>query len=116
MTTTLDQGHQVDGAGQDHLDDFDAGFMLGYGTGERIGWHRGRDEEREAWNWIIGVAYAKVIERPKLIDAPDLSSGPAAPCSLRCRRCSVCARFEQAWRNRRDHGSDDFPGGQVPSW
>ena len=50
----------------------------------------------------------------RLRDAVDGDRG--GPCDRVCRECSGCARFEAAWRNRRQYGQADYPGGPVPTW
>jgi hypothetical protein len=90
---------------------FEAIFVRGYDAGYQIGWIHGRDDERTAWNGIIG-AYADTIAQPTQ-DERNGVHGDGQPCATRCRRCSRCTRYAAAWRNRRDFCADDYPGGPV---
>jgi hypothetical protein len=45
-------------------------WHLGYETGRREGWLAGRDEERDAWNRIIGV-YRETVSRPTFAELQE---------------------------------------------
>jgi hypothetical protein len=90
-------------------------FRLGYGRGYDVGWADGRDAERVEWNRII-AAQAAVFANPRHTELEKRREVTNEPCAARCRTCSRCARYAQAWRNERLYGSKDFSGGPVATW
>jgi hypothetical protein len=94
------------------MDDFAFGYKLGYDYGIQSGWLRGRDDEREAWNQIIGV-YADVVGHPLHADLEAIRQPSNDPCAAKCGRCSRCARSQAVWARRRAGAPDDYPGGRV---
>jgi hypothetical protein len=85
-------------------------YRLGFGVGWHRGWLAGRDDERDAWNRIIG-AYADTVSMPTR-DELDKARTTRGRCN--CDQCSACIRRGAIERNRARYGADDYPG-QVAS-
>jgi hypothetical protein len=85
-------------------------YELGYQVGWHRGWLAGRDEEREAWNWIIGV-YKDTTSLPT---QAELTVRRGTPRNCGCEHCSACIRRAAVQRNQVRYGQDNYPG-QVAS-
>jgi hypothetical protein len=73
------------------------------------GWLDGRRDEREVWTPIVKMGYYG--------DRTTVARSTAVgPCASRCQACTTCVRWERVFFNRRMYGSDDYPGGPVPTW
>jgi len=99
-------------AAADALDEFVAGYTLGFGDGCEVGWFRGREENDRAWQ-LIFTGYAATIAQPTQHELAARRQPTDDPCPARCRACSRCVRFEQAHRNRARYGGPDFPGARA---
>lgn len=73
------------------------------------GWLEGWDAHAEqVSNWLAPTVAA--LSAPTQAELARARQCDNQPCRTRCRRCSKCIRFEQAFRNRQRYGSDDYPG------
>ncbi len=87
-------------------------WHLGHRTGLHQGWLAGRDDERTAWNRIIGT-YREATEHPRHVELEAARAAPIRRCrSARCD-CSACVRAGAVERNRARYGQPDYPGAQA---
>jgi hypothetical protein len=91
-------------------DAWEPALRRSYELGHQVGWHRGwlagRDEEREAWNRIIGV-YNDTTSMPT---QDELAVRRSTPRNCGCEHCSACVRRAAVQRNRARYGQDNYPG------
>lgn len=71
------------------------------------GWIAGRDEERLAWNRIIGM-YSDVVDMPTRAVRRQLRNDQ---CGQHCGHCSRCIRAAAV-----THHGGDYTGGPVTTW
>lgn len=91
---------------------FEDGYSLGWLGGWQGGWLAGRDEERSAWNKIIGL-FAETVKRPTHaeIDRRRSEYFPSRCTAPRCNGCGQCVRAAAIASNLRCFGQPDYPGG-----
>lgn len=79
----------------------DAAMRTGYETGFDVGWLAGRDDERTAWNQLIGV-FKDVTSGPRCAELVERRKPTNEPCAQDCGRCSRCVRSSWVTRNGGD--------------
>lgn len=92
-------------------DAFTEGYSLGWLGGWQGGWLVGRDEERSAWNAIIG-AFAETIKAPTHAEVARRRAEyfPKRCTAPGCRGCAQCIRAAAIESNLRRFGQPDYPG------
>lgn len=93
-------------------DSFSDAFVEGYELGFRVGWDggwlHGRDDERQAWNGIIGV-FRETVAAPS---QDDLKQARTTLRNCACNSCSTCTRRAAVETNQRLYGQGDYPGAE----
>lgn len=91
------------------MDEFTAGYTLGFESGHDVGYRRGVADEGAAWTAIF-TGCAETWRRPEYAELQQRRRPTNEPCRTRCGRCSSCIRAQAVHRNRERYGCDDFPG------